>query len=106
MRKTNQDWFATEGNSTRTIEVESEKESIETFVRSLNQIRVNEFLAFNPNQDYLTANGFSSPKYILNIHKLDSTKQTILISESIEDASLLMVSADRVKRRRAFRYVA
>jgi hypothetical protein len=88
MRKTNQDWFATEGNSTRTIEVESEKESIETFVRSLNQIRVNEFLAFNPNQDYLTANGFSSPKYILNIHKLDSTKQTILISESIEDASL------------------
>ena len=88
LRKINQDWFATEGNSTRTIEVESEKESIETFVRSLNQIRVNEFLAFNPNQDYLTANGFSSPKYILNIHKLDSTKQTILISESIEDASL------------------
>lgn len=88
LRKLDQDWFATEGNSTATTEVVSEKESIETFIRSLNQMRVNEFLAFNPNQEYLTENGFSSPKYILNILKVDSTKQTILVSELIEDASL------------------
>ncbi len=88
LRKQNQNWFAMEGNSTATTEVKSEKESIETFVRSLNQMRINEFLAFNPDQDDLTENGFSSPKYILNILKADSTKQTILVSESIEDASL------------------
>ena len=88
LRKQNGNWFAMEGNSTATTEVKSEKESIETFVRSLNQMRINEFLAFNPDQDDLTENGFSSPKYVLNILKSDSTKQTILVSESIEDASL------------------
>ena len=88
LRKQNQNWFAVEGNSTATTEVKSEKESIETFVRSLNQMRISEFLAFNPDQDDLKENGFSSPKYILNILKADNTKQTILVSESIEDASL------------------
>ncbi len=81
-------WFATEGNATALSKVESEKESIQRFVRSLNQIRIKEFLAFNPDKEYLDENGFSSPGYTLGILKSDTTKQTILVSESIEDASL------------------
>ena len=85
--KSSQEWFVIEGNSTAKTQVKSEKESIETFVRSLNQMRVNEYLAINPEQNDLVENGFSPPKYILSVLKADSTKQTILVSESIEDAS-------------------
>lgn len=88
LSKENGIWFATEGNSTALSKVESEKESVERFVRSLNQIRIKEFLAFTPNKEYLDENGFSSPGYTLGILKSDTTKQTILVSESIEDASL------------------
>jgi hypothetical protein len=88
LNKENGIWFATEGNSTALSKIESEKESIERFVRSLNQIRIKEFLAFTPDKEYLEGNGFSSPGYTLGILKSDTTKQTILVSESIEDASL------------------
>jgi hypothetical protein len=88
LSKENGVWFATEGNSTALSKIESEKESVERFVRSLNQIRIKEFLAFTPNKEYLDGNGFSSPGYTLGILKSDTTKQTILVSESIEDASL------------------
>ena len=88
LSKENGIWFAAEGNSTTLNKVESENESIERFVRSLNQIRIKEFLAFTPDKEYLDENGFSSPGYTLGILKSDTTKQTILVSESIEDASL------------------
>ena len=88
MSKENGLWFAEEGNSTTLNKIKSEKESIERFVRSLNQIKIKEFLAFAPDKQYLDENGFSSPGYTLDILKSDTTKQTILVSESIEDASL------------------
>ena len=88
LSKENGLWFAVEGNSTTLNKIKSEKESIERFVRSLNQIKIKEFLAFAPDKQYLDENGFSSPGYTLDILKSDTTKQTILVSESIEDASL------------------
>ena len=88
LSKENGLWFAEEGNSTTLNKIKSEKESIERFVRSLNQIKIKEFLAFAPDKQYLDENGFSSPEYTLDILKSDTTKQTILVSESIEDASL------------------
>lgn len=88
LSKENGLWFAEEGNSTTLNKIKSEKESIERFVRSLNQIKIKEFLAFAPDKQYLDENGFSSPGYTLDILKSDTTKQTILVSESIEDASL------------------
>jgi hypothetical protein len=91
LSRSGEGWSATEGNSTSESQVRSETESIERFVRSLNQVRIKEFLAFNPNKSYLDENGFSNPKYVLTILMNDTTKQTILVGEAIEDASLSKV---------------
>jgi hypothetical protein len=88
LSKENGLWFAAERNATDLFKVESEKESVELFLRSLNQIRIKEFLAFTPDKEFLDENGFSNPGYTLEILKSDTSKQTILVSESIEDASL------------------
>ena len=43
LSKENGLWFAVEGNSTVQNKIQSEKESIERFVRSLNQIKIKNF---------------------------------------------------------------
>ena len=81
-------WLVSESNSTQSVEFEADYESIAELMRSLNSVEVKSFLSFNPSEEEMEEYGVNLPKYEIQITNSDTSQQTILICDSVDQSSL------------------
>ena len=77
-----------ESNSTQSNEFEADYESIAELMRTLNTVEVKSFLSFNPSEEEMEEYGVNVPKYEIQITNSDTSQQTILICDSVDQSSL------------------
>ena len=89
LKKNSEDnWLVSESNSTRSNEFEADYESIAELMRTLNTVEVKSFLSFNPSVEEMEEYGVKVPKYEIQITNSDTSQQTILICDSVDQSSL------------------
>lgn len=89
LKKNSEDnWLVAESNSTRSNEFEADYESIAELMRTLNTVEVKSFLSFNPSEEEMEEYGVNVPKYEIQITNSDTSQQTILICDSVDQSSL------------------
>lgn len=89
LKKTSSDnWLVIESNSTQSNEFEADYESISELMRTLNTVEVKSFLSFNPSEEEMEEYGVNFPKYEIQITNSDTSQQTILICDSVDQSSL------------------
>ena len=77
-----------ESNSTQSMESEADFESIAELMRNLNTVEIKNFLSFNPSEEEMEQYGISFPKYEIQVTNSDTSQQTILICDSVDQSSL------------------
>lgn len=87
-KQTKDNWSVSESNSTQSMESEADFESIAELMRNLNTVEIKNFLSFNPSEEEMEQYGISFPKYEIQVTNSDTSQQTILICDSVDQSSL------------------